>query len=117
MSGTVEHILEQMAGFGDVTTKKMFGAVALYHNGLIFGMVDDELLFLKGDDVLRPEFETEKLAQFTYASKSGGRTAMSYWRAPERCIDDAAEMKVWCKKAFEAAKRAQKPNKKKSKTS
>jgi TfoX/Sxy family transcriptional regulator of competence genes len=79
MSATVEHVLEQMSGFGAVTTKKMFGAVALYYAGLIFGMIDGELLYLKGDDVLKPEYEKEKLPQFTYESKSGGRTAMSYW--------------------------------------
>jgi DNA transformation protein and related proteins len=109
MSATVEHVLEQMAGFGAVTTRKMFGAVALYHAGLIFGMVDDDLLYLKGDEVLKPEFETENLGQFTYENKSGGRTAMSYWRAPERCLDDESEMKLWCRKAYEAALRAQKP--------
>jgi DNA transformation protein and related proteins len=112
MSGTVEHVLEQMSGFGAVTTRKMFGAVALYHAGIIFGMVDDDLLYLKGDDTLRPEFEKENLSQFSYESKSGGRTAMSYWRAPERCLDDAAEMKLWCCKAYEAALRSQKPAKK-----
>jgi DNA transformation protein and related proteins len=112
MSGTVEHVLEQMSGFGAVTTRKMFGAVALYHAGVIFGMVDDDLLYLKGDDVSKPDFEKENLAQFTYESKSGGRAAMSYWRAPERCLDDVAEMKIWCRKAYDAALRAKKPEKK-----
>lgn len=112
MSATIDHVLEQMAGFGAVTTRKMFGAVALYHASIIFGMVDDDILYLKGDDVLKSEFEKEKLSQFTYESKSGGRTAMSYWQAPERCLDDVSEMKLWCKKAYEAALRSQKPAKK-----
>ena len=112
MSATVEHVLELMSGFGAVTTRKMFGAVALYHAGLIFGMVDDDVLYLKGDDALKPEFEKEKLDQFSYESKSGGRTAMSYWRAPERCLDDSIEMKLWCRKTYEAALRSQKPAKK-----
>lgn len=113
MSATVDHVLEQMASFGTVTTRKMFGAVALYHAGLIFGMVDEDILYLKGDEVLKPEFEKEQLSQFTYGTKSGGRTAMSYWQAPERCLDDVSEMKLWCKKAYEAALRSQKPIKKK----
>lgn len=109
MNATVEHVLEQMAGFGAVTARKMFGAVALYHAGLIFGMVDEDVLYLKGDDVLKLEYEKENSTQFTYQSKSGGRTAMSYWRAPERCLDDESEMKLWCRKAYEAALRSQKP--------
>lgn len=111
MSASVEHVLEQMAGF-EVTTKKMFGAVAFYHAGLIFGIVNDDLLYLKADDASKAEFETEGLGQFTYESKSGGRTAMSYWLAPERCLDDADEMKLWARKAFDAALRTQKPVKK-----
>ena len=113
MSALVEHVLEQMIGFGIITPKKMFGAVALYHNGIIFGMVADDVLYFKGDDVLKPEFEKENLSQFTYESKSGGRTAMSYWQAPERCLDDASEMRLWARKAYEAAVRSQKPAKKK----
>jgi DNA transformation protein and related proteins len=116
MSGAVDHVLELMAEFGPVTTRKMFGAIALYHAGLIFGMVDDDVLYLKGDDVLKPEFEKENLSQFTYESKSGGRTAMSYWRAPERCLDDGDEMKLWCGKAYQAALRSQKPKTKAKKS-
>ena len=113
MSATVEHVLEQMAGFGTVTTKKMFGAVTLYHAGLIFGMVNDDLLYLKADDTSKADFESEGLDQFTYESKNGS-TSMSYWRAPERCLDDADEMKLWARKAFAAAQRSQKPAKKKA---
>ena len=109
MNATVEHVLEQMAGFGAVTARKMFGAVALYNAGVIFGMVDHDVHYLKGDDVLKLEYEKENSIQFTYVSKSGGRTAMSYWRAPERCLDDESEMKLWCRKAYEAALRSQKP--------
>ena len=112
MTALVEHVLEQMAGFGKVTTKKMFGAVALYHAGLIFGMVNDDLLYLKADDASKLEFESEGLTPFTYGSKSGKQTATSYWRAPERCLDDAEEMNLWARKAFAAALRSQKPAKK-----
>jgi DNA transformation protein len=112
MSGTVEHVLEKMTSFGVVTTKKMFGAITFYHDGLIFGMIIDDHLFLKGDDVLKGEFELEGLSQFIYHSKSDKATAMPYWRAPERCMDDADDMKIWFNKAFEAAKRTQKPAKK-----
>lgn len=112
MNGTVEHILEQMSGFGHVTTRKMFGAITLYHVGLIFGLINDDVLYLKGDNVLKPDFVNEGLVQFTYPSKSGGRTSMSYWRAPERCLDDVNEMHLWCAKAYEAALRSKKTSRK-----
>jgi len=36
---------------------------------------------------------------------------MSYWRAPEACLDDPEEMTLWARKAFAAALRARKPAK------
>jgi DNA transformation protein and related proteins len=112
MNALVEHVLELAQNFGVVTTKKMFGAISLYHSGVIFGMVHEDLLYLKGDAASKADFEAEGLGQFTYESKSGGQTAMSYWRAPERCLDDADEMKIWCRKAYEAALRSTKLKKK-----
>ena len=108
-------VVEQMAGFGLVTIKKMFGGSAFYHRGIIFGMIIDDALFLKADDQSKSRFETEGLPPFTYQHKSGKQIAMAYWRAPERCLDDPDEMKEWCKLAFQAALRSQKPLKKAAK--
>jgi DNA transformation protein len=33
---------------------------------------------------------------------------MSYWRAPEACLDDRDEMTEWARKAFAAALRGRK---------
>ena len=109
-------VVEQMAGFGPVTIKKMFGGSAFYHQGLIFGMIIDDALFLKADDQSKSKFASEGLPPFTYQHKSGKQIAMAYWRAPERCMDDADAMKEWCHLAYQAALRAQKPVKKRPKS-
>lgn len=105
-------VAEQVSAFGLITQKRMFGALAFYHQGLIIGMAIDDALYLKGDDQSRPKFVAEDLPQFTYGHKDGKQVGMSYWRAPERCLDDPDEMKVWCKLAYQAALRAKKPAKK-----
>ena len=105
-------VVDQMAGFGPITQKRMFGGLAFYHNGLIFGMVIDDALFLKADDQSKQRFEAENLKPFTYQHKSGKEIAMAYWRAPERCLDDPEEMTQWCGLAFQAALRSRKPVKK-----
>ena len=115
-------VAEQVSAFGPITQKRMFGALAFYHQGLIIGMAIDDALYLKGDDQSKVKFEAEGLPQFTYGHKSGKQIGMTYWRAPERCLDDPDEMKDWCKLAYQAALRSQKPAqkpaaKKKPKTS
>ncbi len=43
--------------------------------------------------------------------KGGKKTMMSYWRAPERCLDDADEMAEWCRRAYAVALKAAKAKK------
>lgn len=102
----IAFLKEQMAGFGPVTSRRMFGGAGLYRDGTIFALVVDDTLYLKIDAGSRADFEAEALGPFTYDTKLGERTITSYWRCPERCLDDPAEMTLWCAKAWGAAKRA-----------
>ena len=105
-------VAEQISAFGLITQKRMFGALAFYHQGMIIGMAIDDALYLKADDQSKSNFNAEGLPQFTYGHKNGKQIGMSYWRAPERCLDDPDEMKEWFKLACQAALRLQKPVKK-----
>lgn len=44
---TVERILAQAAGAGDVSARKMFGEYTLYCDGKVVGLVCDDTLFVK----------------------------------------------------------------------
>jgi DNA transformation protein and related proteins len=44
---TVDYILEQSAGAGTVTAKKMFGEYGMYCDGKIVALVCDDQLFIK----------------------------------------------------------------------
>ena len=105
-------VADQISAFGSITQKRMFGALAFYHQGLIIGMAIEDALYLKADDQSKSNFEAEELPQFKYGHKDGKQVGMSYWRAPERCLDDPDEMKEWCKLAYQAALRSQKLAKK-----
>ena len=92
-----------MADFGEVTARRMFGGTGLYKDGVMFALVAGDTLYLKTDDTTRTDFKAEGLAPFSYETKDGKRALTSYWQAPERCLDDAEEMTLWCGKAIEAA--------------
>lgn len=51
------YVLDQLSAAGAVTARSMFGGVGLYCQGLFFGLIDDDTLYLKVDDATRPEFE------------------------------------------------------------
>ncbi len=101
-----EFLIEQMAGFGPVTIRAMFGGAGVYHDGLMFALVDDEVLYLKVDETSRSAFESENLPPFVYSMKGGKKIDMSYFRSPERCLDDADEMAQWCRVAYGVALKA-----------
>lgn len=43
----VEFVVSQLAGAGTITCKRMFGEYGLYRNGLFFGVVCGDQLFVK----------------------------------------------------------------------
>jgi DNA transformation protein len=111
----LEFLTEQMAGFGPVSVRRMFGGAGLYRDGAMFGLVADDVLYLKADGDSRGEFEAEGLPAFSYQRSDGRNTIMSFMRAPDRCLDNAEEMADWCRRAHEAAVRSKKKPSRKGK--
>lgn len=100
----IDFIREQMiAGFGPVTVKRMFSGAGYFRNDLMFALVAGDALYLKTDDAGRAAFAAEGLGPFTYMKKDGEHTLTSYWRAPDRCLEDPDEMRAWCERAYAAA--------------
>jgi DNA transformation protein len=94
-----------LAPVGAIAIKRMFSGAGIYCDGVMFGLVADDLLYLKADEATRARYEGEGLKPFTYQGKAK-RVVMSYWRAPERAYDDPDEMVDWAREALQAARRA-----------
>ncbi len=103
-SGYLEAIREALAGLGPTTVKRMFGGAGIWADGVMFALIIDDVLHLKADERTRGAFEAKGLGPFSYAKKTGQVAVMSYWRAPERLIDDPDEMVAWARTALRVAK-------------
>ena len=102
----VEHVVETMKAFGPIECKSMFGGCGLYHSGLIFALVFDNVLYLKVDAESRPMFDARGLTPFVYESRLGEKTAMQYCQAPEEALENADVMAEWARRSYAAALRA-----------
>ena len=102
----VDLIKDHLTGFGSTLFKRMFGGVGLFSQGLMFGLIVDDILYFKKDAGNAQMFDDEGLGSFGYESKTGKRTIMSYCKAPERVLDDPDEMVDWAQSAMAAAIRA-----------
>ena len=104
MSEFVENLNEVFTRFGPIRAKRMFGGHGIYHSGLMFGLVADDVLYLKADKQSADRFIQQGLQSFGY-DKGGKRVQMSYYMAPEEIYDDPDIAKEWAELAFEAALR------------
>ncbi|MFZ0495337.1 MAG: TfoX/Sxy family protein [Methylocella sp.] len=81
MNEFVDYLHEVFELFGPIRARKIFSGYGIYHNGLMFGLVAGDTLYLKADGENARHFEKEGLGRFEY--RNGERVVkMSYYRAP-----------------------------------
>ncbi len=100
----VSYLIDQLAPFGAVAARRMFGGFGLFRDRLMFGLVADQTLYLKADDGCRAAFEAAGAAPFFYR-RAGRRVVMSYFSVPAEVLDDADALASWAEAAFAAARR------------
>jgi DNA transformation protein len=98
-----DFVLEQLAPLGQITARRMFGGVGVYANGLFFALIDDDVLYLKGDDALKVAFEAAGSHAF---DPFGEGKPMAYWAAPAEALDDQDILLDWSRKSLEVAARS-----------
>lgn len=102
----VAHVLEMMRATAPARARAMFGGHGIYAGGPIVGIVIDDILYLKTDDGNRAEFTALGLEPFTYMTNAGGKSVMSYHRAPDEALESPQAMRVWLRSAQAAALRS-----------
>ena len=112
MTAFINHLHDVFQEFGEIHCRKMFGGHGVFKEGLMFGLVADEILYLKGDDQTASFFKELGLSRFGYM-KGEKEIKMSYYQAPEEIFDDPDEARRWAVRAYEAALRAKKGKPKK----
>lgn len=100
----VAFVLEQLALFGAVSARRMFGGHGLYLDRLMFAIIDDDRLYFKADAESQPTFSARSLPAFTYL-RAGKPAQLRYHEAPPEVFDDAVSMCDWARLAHAAALR------------
>ncbi len=99
------YVLEQLARVRpDVRARAMFGGVGLYAGERIFGLIDDDVVYLKVDDGNRGGFVAAGMGPFQPFGPGG--EVMQYYELPEGILDEPDELRPWVEGAVEVAARA-----------
>ena len=99
----VEHALELLGSIGPVQARRMFGGHGVYARGVMFGLLDDDELFVKTDEVSRPRFLELGCRNWTYPGS--GIEETSYYRPPDEAHEDPEAMRPWAELGLAAALR------------
>ena len=98
------HLHDLLDEAGVVTTRAMFGGHGVYLDGVIVGIVIDEMLYLKSDALTRARFEAAGSAPFVYTGQEKP-IETSYWSTPDEALESAQAMRPWIELARAAALR------------
>ena len=104
MSDFPSHLNDIFRLFGPIEVRRMFGGYGIYREGIMFGLLAGDTLYLKADTGNAPEFLKQGLPQFEYRRK-GKVTRLSYYAAPATVMEDCTEAARWGRSSFEAALR------------
>jgi DNA transformation protein and related proteins len=112
-AGLFDWVTEAMAPMGNVTKRMMMGGATLYCDGIIFAILDDDLLWFKADAKSDAVWDAAACPRFTF-DMGGKMGTMNYRRAPDDVYDDPDVLQRWATLALEAGRRVppKKPKKK-----
>ena len=92
------YIVDLFSAWGGVSARKMFGGAGLYRDGTMFGLIADNVAYLKADDSNRDDFVKAGASAFKpYPHKS---TIMPYYEIPPDVLEEPEELIRWAKRSL-----------------
>lgn len=112
-----EYVVDLLSPLGEASYRFMFGGFGVYLDGLMIGIVADEVFLLRTDDENRPDFEARGIPAFRpYPDKD---QTMPYYAVPDDVFEDPDEFMRWAQRSRQAAlrhKAGAKPPRKRAKS-
>jgi DNA transformation protein len=100
-----ELLREQLAPLGRISMRRMFGKTGVFCEAVMFGMVTEDTLYFRVDDLNRATFKEAECSPPLNYVKQGQTIDLAFWRVPERLIDEPDELVIWARAALAAAHR------------
>jgi len=99
----LDHVADQLRGFGPFAFRRMFSGAGLFRSGLMFGLVAHDALYFKVGDANRAAFLAAGAKPFTYQRRGAPAVLVSYYEVPAAVFDDPDALVEWARGAYSAA--------------
>ena len=83
----------------------MFGAIGVFRGDLMFGLIADDTLYFRVDDLNRALFDQEGASDPLRYDRMGRIVDLPFWRVPDRLLDEPDDLLIWARAAVSAAGR------------
>jgi DNA transformation protein and related proteins len=97
----INYVLDQLSGWGEVTVRRMFGGAGLYREGKMFGLIADDVAYLKVDDSNRNDFVQAGSAPFKPYADRAKSMVMSYYEIPPEILENPVELAHWAQRSLD----------------
>ena len=99
-SSYTEYILDQLAESGRIRSRKMFGGLGIYVDGVFCAIVGStNRFYLRVGPQNIDDFKKEGMTQFS----GRGGAGMPYYEVPVHVLEDSALLSEWVSKARDEA--------------
>ena len=98
------YVEDLFANLGRIRIRKMFGGAGVYSGDDMFALIDKDRVYVKSDDLLKADLESEGGEAFEWTNPNTGKTIqMSYVSLPLNALDARDEASAWGRKAIDVA--------------
>ena len=80
-------VIEKLLPIGDIKSRAMFGGYGIFHEGLMFALISDDILYFKVNESNRHTYEKAGSKPFTHG--------ISYWEVPSEVLEDTTKLHEW----------------------
>jgi DNA transformation protein len=98
-AATLAFAVELFSGMGPVEARRMFGGAGLYARGVMFGLIVEEVIYVKVDAALKADLVAAGAWPWIYTQGKGPKAGLpqetSYWSLPEAALDDPDDARAW----------------------
>lgn len=101
----VNYVIYQLAGWAEVSTRRMFGGAGLYCEGAMFGLIADDVAYLKVDETNREDFLKAGSTPFKPYPDKAKSTIMSYYEIPVDVLENPDKLAEWAQRSLAIAKK------------
>jgi DNA transformation protein len=101
----IDYVIDQLTAWAEVSVRKMFGGAGLYCDGKMFGLIADDVAYLKVDDSNREDFVKAGSSPFNPFPEKAKTTVMPYYEVPADILENRDQLAAWAERSLAVARK------------